>query len=258
MNNIFSKTFWLLTGVYTDERIAHKIVPKLAEWGASMITVHGRSREQRYTRQADWSYINECALAAAPTPVFGNGDLLSWEDYNHVITEYKHVSGAMIGRGALVKPWIFTELKEQRLWDISAGERLDLIRKYVNYGMEHWGSDSRGVETTRKFLLEWLSFLCRYIPVGVLECPPQKINERPPSYHGRDDLETLLSSSACQDWIKISEMMLGNVPDGFSFLPKHKANSFKWFSTIAFIYPRTAENIYFFTRQEPKNLLRFR
>lgn len=213
--------------MYTGVHIAHQIVPKLAKWGASMITVHGRSREQRYTRMADWDYVDQCASLTAPTPVFGNGDLLSWEDYDRVTSKHKHVAGVMIGRGALVKPWIFTELKEQRLWDVSAGERLDMLRKYVNYGLEHWGSDSRGVETTRRFLLEWLSFLHRYIPVGVLERPPQKINERPPSYHGRDDLETLLSSSACHDWIKISEMLLGTVPDGFGFLPKHKANSFK-------------------------------
>lgn len=94
-------------------------------------------------------------------------------------------------------------------------------------GLLHWGSDNRGVETTRRFLLEWLSFLHRYIPLGVLERVPQQINEQPPYYVGRDDLETLMASPNCNSWVKISEMLLGPIPDNFQFLPKHKANSYK-------------------------------
>lgn len=43
----------------------------------------------------------------------------------------------------------------------------------------------------------------RYIPVGLLERPPQRINERPPYYIGRDDLETLMASRYSEDWIEI-------------------------------------------------------
>lgn len=192
-----------------------------------MVTIHGRSREQRYTRKANWNYIKECASAASPLPVLGNGDVFSYEDYKTAMETCPELTGVMIGRGALVKPWIFTEIKEQRLWDISSKERFELLQKYANYGLEHWGSDVKGVENTRRFMLEWLSFLYRYIPVGVLEQPPQKINQRPPLYKGRDDLESLMASPAAADWVKISEMLLGPVPDGFQFVPKHKANSYQ-------------------------------
>uniref|UniRef100_A0A8D0ETM5 tRNA-dihydrouridine(47) synthase [NAD(P)(+)] n=1 Tax=Strix occidentalis caurina TaxID=311401 RepID=A0A8D0ETM5_STROC len=233
------------TGVQEKINVAHKIIPKIREWGASMVTVrgyllwceivgwclgnsacvshsrsalpppghsvrsyynffpqlHGRSREQRYTRGADWDYIAECAKIASPMPLFGNGDILSYEDANRAMQ--MGVSGIMIARGALIKPWLFTEIKEQRHWDISSSERFDILKDFTNYGLEHWGSDTQGVEKTRKFLLEWLSFLCRYIPVGLLEHLPQKINERPPYYMGRDYLETLMASQNVDDWIKI-------------------------------------------------------
>lgn len=127
----------------------------------SLMQVHGRSREQRYTKLADWEYIEKCAQAADPVPVYGNGDILSFDDYQRVRDAYGSVYGVTVGRGALIKPWIFAEIKEKKLMDISSSERLDILKKYANYGLEHWGSDTRGVETTRRFMLEWISFLHR-------------------------------------------------------------------------------------------------
>ncbi|OXB72641.1 UNVERIFIED_CONTAM: hypothetical protein H355_002132 [Colinus virginianus] len=225
-------TVKIRTGVQEKMNVAHKIIPKIREWGAAMVTLHGRSREQRYTRVADWDYIAECAKIASPMPLFGSTGLArkSWKPFQlmssgAVASVMMHV--LFVRRGALIKPWLFTEIKEQRHWDISSSERFDILRDFTNYGLEHWGSDTQGVEKTRKFLLEWLSFLCRYIPVGLLEHLPQKINERPPYYIGRDYLETLMASQNVDDWIKISELLLGPVPASFTFLPKHKANSYR-------------------------------
>jgi hypothetical protein len=64
-----------------------------------------------------------------------------------------------------------------------------------------FGSRIAGVETTRHFLLEWLSYMHRYIPVGLLEVLPQKLNWRPPSYFGRNDLETMMASESAADWV---------------------------------------------------------
>lgn len=218
-------TVKIRTGVQQNCNVAHKLIPEMKKWGVSLITLHGRSREQRYTKSADWEYIDTCSKLAAPVPLFGNGDILTYEDA--MKARETGVSGVMVARGALIKPWLFTEIKERRHWDISSGERLDILRDFTNYGLEHWGSDTQGVEKTRSFLLEWLSFLCRYIPVGLLERVPQKINERPPFYMGRDYMESLMASQHVGDWIQISEVLLGPVPKNFSFLPKHKANAYK-------------------------------
>ncbi|MCL4138046.1 UNVERIFIED_CONTAM: hypothetical protein GTU68_016893 [Idotea baltica] len=142
-----------------------------------------------------------CARVADPVPLYGNGDILTYHDYARH-KESTKVAGVMLARGALMKPWLFTEIKERREWDISSSERLDILREFTNNGLEHWGSDAEGIEKTRRFLLEWLSFLYRYIPVGILE-RPQQMNQRPPVYVGRDDLETLMASSQAKDWVKI-------------------------------------------------------
>lgn len=216
------------TGIQADKSVAHELLPKLEKWGATAVTLHGRSREQRYTKTADWAYIEKCAANVKSIPVIGNGDILNFEDYQKVKEMAPHVQSVMIGRGALIKPWIFKEIKEGKAIDMSSQERFEMLQKYVNYGLTHWGSDTKGVECTRRFFLEWQSFLYRYVPYGLLANPPQKIYQRPETdiYRGRDELETLMTSNKSSDWVKISEMFLGKVPEGFTFLPKHKAKTF--------------------------------
>jgi len=199
--------------------------------GVAAITLHGRSKQQRYSRSADWEYIAECAAlinkvkaqhgdltdtarepdardlapsgSAQGLPYFcGNGDILSHVDYNEHMA-HAGVDSAMIARGALIKPWIFEEIATNQYLDKSASERLGYIEQFVRNGLEYWGSDEIGVGTTRRFLLEWLSFSCRYVPIGLLEYLPPKFGDRPPAFRGRSDLETLLSSANYKDWIKI-------------------------------------------------------
>ena len=108
--------------------------------------LHGRTRQQRYSRLADWDYIAQCVKAVreatadedrmyiyflpsfqfihalhpvAPVPIFGGGDCFSSQGYWECV-ESTEVDGVMVARGALIKPWIFTEIKERREWDSSA------------------------------------------------------------------------------------------------------------------------------------------
>lgn len=123
------------------------------------------------------------------------------------------------------------------------------MKQFCEFGLEHWGADAKGVNTTRKFLLEWLSFYHRYIPLGLMERDPRRpasvaaaynggadpnadrfkmqINWRPPLYLGRDRHETLLSSPLAKDWVKVSELFLGKAGADFSFCPKHKSASYE-------------------------------
>ena len=140
------------------------------------VKIHGRSRLQRYSRVAKWDYIAKVAGSQSPDlqqiPVIGNGDIFSYTDYEEKILNQINngeeggnannlLPTAMLGRGALIKPWLPTEIKERRHWDISASERFDMLKDFVKFGLEQWGSDQQGLNQTRRFLLEWLSFLHR-------------------------------------------------------------------------------------------------
>ncbi|KAF7961073.1 hypothetical protein EAE96_000740 [Botrytis aclada] len=240
----------------TIERLAFGGVEsreRLGAPGCAAITLHGRSRQQRYTKSADWSYIAECAalvksynqkkddltdtvnepdartLPNAPDGkihFIGNGDCYSHIDYlDHI--QNAGVDSVMVARGALIKPWLFEEIEKGQVLDKSASERLQYVEKFTRYGLEAWGSDEIGVGQTRRFLLEWLSFAHRYVPAGILEHLPPSLQDRPPAYRGRNDLETLLASDNYMDWMKISEMFLGPAHEGFKFQPKHKSNSYE-------------------------------
>ncbi|XP_065609847.1 tRNA-dihydrouridine(47) synthase [NAD(P)(+)]-like, partial [Cyrtonyx montezumae] len=65
-------TVKIRTGVQEKRNVAHQIIPRIREWGAATLTLHSRSREQRYTRVADWDYRAECAKIASPMPLCGS------------------------------------------------------------------------------------------------------------------------------------------------------------------------------------------
>ena len=85
---------------------------------------------------ADWDYIGQC-VDTVSVPVFGNGDVMNYEEYNTALEKGK-VSGIMLARGALIKPWIFTEIKEQRHWDIRSGSGILCSNHYDFNIMFQW------------------------------------------------------------------------------------------------------------------------
>ena len=206
-----------------ENTIAKTLVPFLYDYGAEMVSIHGRTKNQRYSKEADWDYIEEC-VKVSKIPVIGLGDIYRYTDFEKA--KSKGVSSVAIARGALVKPWIFKEIKEKIDYDISSSERIEILKSFAEFGLIHWGSDEKGVNTVRDFMCHHLTFMSRYIPVHCCEeggIVPS-LTARP--YQGicyRDKMEELLASNKIEDMIKITEMFLGKAPEGFVFVPKHKS-----------------------------------
>lgn len=91
------------TGTKTGKNFAHKLMADLCECGVDSLTLHGRSREMRYTKEADYDYIYDCARvvntysqqSGRKVSIIGNGDIYSYQDwYAHV----DKVDTLMIGK----------------------------------------------------------------------------------------------------------------------------------------------------------------
>lgn len=67
----------------------------------------------RYTKQADWDYISQCARSSPGLQLVGNGDIMSYTDYNEHMRACPDLATIMLARGALIKPWLFTEVIDQ-------------------------------------------------------------------------------------------------------------------------------------------------
>lgn len=143
---------------------ASEVARVLEESGAAAICVHGRSREQRYSRAADWDAIARIA-AERSIPVIGNGDLLTWYETRDR-WQRSGVASVMLGRGALIKPWLFREIAEQRAWEPSAEERLGIAFWLAQAMKQHFRDDAKGKERAMRFLPWHLGFFCRYRPLS--------------------------------------------------------------------------------------------
>lgn len=102
--------------------------------GASAITVHPRTREQRYGENADWTIIKE-VKDSLKIPVIGNGDIRSCHDAKRMIDETE-CDAIMIGRGVLGNPWLIKQCIDYLDYGIepqkvTLDEKLDMIRKHA-------------------------------------------------------------------------------------------------------------------------------
>jgi len=102
-------TVKIRTGWDDDSIVAHEVGRIVEGEGAQALTIHGRTKVQGYSGEADWELIAEVAEALT-IPVIGNGNVCSAKDVIR-IREQTQCAGLMIGRAALGYPWIFRDIK---------------------------------------------------------------------------------------------------------------------------------------------------
>lgn len=134
------------TGWDNDNKNYLEVVKALEDGGISLISVHGRTRDQGYSGSADWNIINEIS-SIAKVPVIGNGDIKSYEQAMDILKN-TGCSAIMIGRGAIGNPWIFSghkpdvqEIKEQ-------------IKEHLFMLIEEYGD--WGIKLMRKHIVKYI------------------------------------------------------------------------------------------------------
>lgn len=138
-----------------ENKIICDLGPQLQDCGIRALTVHGRTRSQMYTGQADWTLIGE--LKNDPRmeiPIIGNGDITSPEAAAEAFGKFG-VDGIMIGRGAIGAPWIFKEVKEYiqtgKYSPISDAEKFDILRRQIRESIDRI-DEYRGILHIRRHL----------------------------------------------------------------------------------------------------------
>ena len=139
-----------------DNRTIADLAEQLQDCGIAALTIHGRTRSQMYTGEADWTLIGEVKNNPRMNiPIIGNGDITSPESCRNRFDKYG-VDGVMIGRGSIGRPWIFREVKHY----LQTGERLpsepflwylNILKKQISQSVERL-DERRGILHIRRHL----------------------------------------------------------------------------------------------------------
>ena len=133
---------------FDDEHINAPEIARVAQGsGASLIAVHGRTREQMYQGRADYDIIRQ-VKDAVNIPVVGSGDIYTVDDAKRMIAE-TGVDGVMIARGARGNPWIFRRLTDETYKGPDINEVKAMIFKQLEL-MLHYNSEESAVRQMRK------------------------------------------------------------------------------------------------------------
>jgi tRNA-dihydrouridine synthase B len=147
------RTGWDQSSINAVDNARH-----LEDAGIRRLTVHGRTRAQGYSGEADWDVIAAVA-EAVQMPVVGNGDLTSAEVAGQR-WQQAPVSGLMIGRAAMTSPWIFQEIAaafrgEEAPPAPTLSDRWDLIEDHCRQELQRWRKTEKGMHAMRSRLMAY-------------------------------------------------------------------------------------------------------
>ena len=136
-------TLKMRTGWDADNRNAPRLAKLAEDIGVRLITVHGRTREQRFNGKADWDFISKVKDNIS-IPVVANGDVCEPEDAKEIL-ERSGADGVMIGRGCYGRPWllrsIIAHLKDEAVEPLTLEERRDLALEHYDGLLSFYGVD---------------------------------------------------------------------------------------------------------------------
>ena len=138
-----------------ENKIITDLAPRLQDYGIKALTIHGRTRSQMYTGEADWTLIGEVkADPRIEIPIIGNGDIKTAEQARRAFDTYG-VDGVMIGRASFGAPWIFREVKEYlqtgTIPEITDREKFALLRRQIRESIDRI-DEYRGILHIRRHL----------------------------------------------------------------------------------------------------------
>ncbi|MBD5262410.1 MAG: tRNA dihydrouridine synthase DusB [Bacteroides sp.] len=138
-----------------ENKIITDLAPRLQDCGIKALTIHGRTRSQMYTGEADWTLIGEVkADPRIEIPIIGNGDIKTAEQARRAFDTYG-VDGVMIGRASFGAPWIFREVKEYlqtgTIPEITDREKFALLRRQIRESIDRI-DEYRGILHIRRHL----------------------------------------------------------------------------------------------------------
>ena len=133
-----------------DQLVICDLAEALQDCGIQALTIHGRTRAQMYTGDADWTLIGEVKRnPRIHIPIIGNGDIDSPESARRAFDDYG-VDAVMIGRATFGRPWIFQDIREGRD-TLTLDEKIDVLKEQLRINVERI-DEYRGILHTRRHL----------------------------------------------------------------------------------------------------------